>query len=207
MISGDFVAGLVLNTLDDGGVWLPYFVFVPEQGGEIINNELHSIKNHSVERLEELVAEGSISRDKADFLIEVKKLINMYDNSEIGNCDELVGRIFDMMDNGFAGHKYVVRAGIEPEVRIDYDEQFEDKMNVFPTDYPVISGNLAKRYREKYMGKTQDKTIKTTGINAHTALNASLGGKDKVSFKDIKNVKDSFGGIGNLVKGGTIDDR
>ena len=116
-------------------------------------------------------------------------------------------RILDMVDNGFTGHKCVLKAGTEPEERIDYDEQFDDDITVFPIDYPVVSGDLAKRYQEKYMNKVQKRTEKTNNIDAHSALNVSLGGEDRVISKDLNGVRAFLNSIGKIFDGGTKDDR
>ena len=195
MIDGDFVAHLILSTIDGGSIGMPYFdlVIVPDE--ERINTELHSIKNNSVEEIQSFVEDGTLPKAKGDFLIEVKKLIEKYDAGELGDYDDLAVAIFEMMDNGFGEHKCELRAGIEAEDQIDYEEQFDDEIYVFPTDYPNIAGKLVEKYKEAAKNRDNDSKKKACITNMQNMLNASIGGTDRVEKKDVIGIRSFFNGI------------
>ena len=125
-----------------------------------------------------------------------------------------------MIDNGFGEHEIVLKAGTEEDEQIDYDDQFNPTINVFPTDYPIISGGLVDRAKEIIASREQNKKEdqmteseekeeeeKDNSINAKNALNVALGGEDRVTPKYMEYVRKFFKLIGRMFGGGSKDDR
>ena len=208
VISGSFVSHLILSTLDGGRSGLPYMDLVVPPSEDRINLESHSIKTYSVEKIRELVEDGTLPKAKADFIIAVKDLETRYDNGEIGTYDDFAFKIFEMIDNGFGEHKCVLRAGAKKD-EIEEDEIEDDYTERFPTGYPVISGKMAARYKEMFMDKVKEQKPKKTAktINMQNALNESLRGEDRVTPKDFGGIKAFFKNLGKAIGGVTKDDK
>ena len=219
VISGSFVTHIILSTLDGGTLGLPYFDLLTTPDEERINSETHSIKNHSVETIRGFVEDGTLSKAKADFILEIKRLEESYDNGEIGTYNDLALKVFEMIDNGFGEHECVLEAGTEVDEQIDYDNQFNPTINVFPTDYPIISGGLVERAEEiiasRYQAdkkedpivESEEKEGEDNPINAKKALNVALSGQDRVTPKYMEYVRKFFKLIGRMFGGGSKDDR
>lgn len=147
-IRGDLVGYITMTVLDGETGELPYMNLVAVQENADIGGELHSLLNESNESLGKLLNERVITGMTFKFIKKVKELAEAYDKNPNANSEELVASIFDIIDKGIDGNKFTL------EAFGDIDEKMEnvaDGENYFPVEPIVISGDLGKQYREKYM--------------------------------------------------------
>lgn len=118
------------------------------------DGELHSLILRKNEELQDKEDKGYISTILRSFIRKIQQLIKDYDNGQIKESDELVARIFELIDKGYESGDKVISFEMKacPHEE-DKEEAIEEGENYYPEKGENIAGALADTYRAKYLSK------------------------------------------------------